>query len=258
MKVIKISDCPILEFDPDKNAIINPHEHIKPIASAKYCVICFSKEIIEKISKEHSVKVIHTLKSIREDHPVYQIKYKGKKVSFFLSGIGAPLAAGLFEEIIALGFTKIIAWGSAGVLNKEIQRGKLVIPTSAIRDEGVSYHYIPPSREVIANPAVVKKISKILNFRGIDYIAGKTWTTDAFYRETKNKIARRKKEGCLTVEMEAAAFFAVAQFRNVRFGQILYGADDVSGDTWDRREYENRRITIEQIFYLAMDICTTL
>ena len=56
---------------------------------------------------------------------------------------------------------------------------------------------------------------------GINYIKAKTWTTDAFYRETKDKVALRKSEGCVTVEMEAAAFFAVSRFRNVQLGQIF-------------------------------------
>ena len=69
----------------------------------------------------------------------------------------------------------------------------------------------------------------------VPYVPGKTWTTDALYRETRGKVERRVAEGCLTVEMEAAAFFAVAAFRGVTFGQLLYAGDDLSGDAWDQR-----------------------
>ena len=62
------------------------------------------------------------------------------------------------------------------------------------------------------------------------FVTGKTWTTDGLYRETRGKVDRRVAEGCLTVEMEAAAFFAVAAFRGVSFGQLLYAGDDLSGD----------------------------
>ena len=72
------------------------------------------------------------------------------------------------------------------------------------------------------------------------YVQGKTWTTDGFYRETPAKVPLRRAEGCLTVEMEAAAFFAVAQFRGVQFGQMLYGGDDVSGAEWDHRDWIKR------------------
>jgi purine-nucleoside phosphorylase len=85
------------------------------------------------------------------------------------------------------------------------------------------------------------------------YLVGKTWTTDAIYRETPTKIAQRRAEGCITVEMEAAAFFAVAQFRGVRFGQLLYGGDDVSGAAWDNREWHQRADTREKLFWLAAE-----
>jgi uridine phosphorylase len=89
-------------------------------------------------------------------------------------------------------------------------------------------------------------------------VLGKTWTTDAIYRETPARIARRRAEGCITVEMEAAAFFAVAQFRGVTFGQILYGGDDVSGDLWDDRDWDRQTSTREKLFWLAAEACLRL
>ena len=147
-------------------------------------------------------------------------------MAVFHPGVGAPLAAGMLEEIIALGCRDFIACGGAGVLRSEIAVGHVVIPTSAVRDEGTSYHYLPPSREVAPHPAAVAAIESVLRAHGVAYVTGKTWTTDAIFRETPAKVARRRDEGCLTVEMEAAAFFAVAQFRRVRLAQMLYGGDD--------------------------------
>ncbi|HEX2618895.1 MAG TPA: phosphorylase, partial [Phototrophicaceae bacterium] len=80
-----------------------------------------------------------------------------------------------------------------------------------------------------------------------------TWTTDAIYRETPAKIAQRKAEGCITVEMEASAFFAIAQFREVIFGQMLYGGDDVSGETWDHRGWHQDASSREKLFWLAVE-----
>ncbi len=140
-----------------------------------------------------------------------------------------PDLLAFLEELIAYGFNKFIVCGGAGVLRKDIAVGHLIIPISAIRDEGVSYHYLAPAREIECNPEVVGKIEEEFNKYRIDYIKAKTWTTDSFYRETEKKIELRKSEGCVTVEMEAAAFFAVAKFRNVKLGQILYGGDDLSG-----------------------------
>jgi uridine phosphorylase len=132
------------------------------------------------------------------------------------------------------------------------------VVSSAVRDEGVSYHYLPPAREVTANADAVRALVKILDDRGVPYRVGKTWTTDAPYRETPAKIGKRKEEGCLVVEMESAALIAVAQFRNVNFGQALYGGDDLSGVEWDHRHWTSKREIRESLFWLCADACLTL
>ncbi len=109
-------------------------------------------------------------------------------------------------------------------LEKGIAVGLLIVVSSAIRDEGASYHYLPPIREVIANPLSVATLETAVKQKGWPYIVGKTWTTDAPYRETASKVALRKNEGCLTVEMEAASFIAVAEFRKVVLVRCFMGA----------------------------------
>jgi uridine phosphorylase len=172
--------------------------------------------------------------------------------------VGAPLSTGLLEEVIARGCKKFIVIGSAGVLDSSISRGHLLVPTSAVRDEGTSYHYLPPGREVAAHPRAIQAIETVLKKNEIDYLLTKTWTTDAFYRETPNKIALRKSEGCLTVEMEAAALFAVAQFRKVMLGQILYGGDDVGGKEWNTRKWTKDKVMREKFFWIAAEACLEL
>jgi uridine phosphorylase len=108
--------------------------------------------------------------------------------------------------MIAFGAKKFIACGGSGVLNREIAVGHVVVPDIAVRDEGTSYHYLPAAREVAASSEGVAAIVATLEKHTVPYIVGKTWTTDGFYRETSARIARRKAEGCITVEMEAAAF----------------------------------------------------
>jgi hypothetical protein len=73
-----------------------------------------------------------------------------------------------------------------------------------------------------------------------------------------NRIADRKSEGCLTVEMECAAFLAVAAFRTVRFGQLLATGDDVSGSDWDPRTTEEHRTFPERLFWLSVETCMKL
>jgi len=249
---------PILEFDPTPTAIIEPKHLIEPIDIPEHCVLCFFQDVFDGLLKEGRLKLLATQKSEIGAHPVYELDMDGRRLAAFHPGVGAPLAAALLDEVIALGCKRFIACGGAGVLNREIAVGRLIVPSSAVRDEGTSYHYLPPSREAPASPEGVTAIEKALKADGIDYIVGKTWTTDGFYRETPEKVKLRKAEGCITVEMEAAAFFAVAQFRGVTFAQILYGGDNLDSEKWDSRHWNNQTSVREKLFWLAAEACLLL
>lgn len=253
------NNFPILEFDPDTEAFIEPDRVIGPVENMpERCVICFFKEVVDGLADKDR---LHVLAELRNEHgvvPVYAMEFEGEKIAVFAPLIGAPAAAGLLEEAIALGCRKFIACGGAGVLREDMAVGHLVVPVSAVRDEGTSYHYLPPAREVEADGHAIEAIKRVLDRHGADYITAKTWTTDAFYRETRGKVALRKSEGCVTVEMECSAFFAVSKFRGVTFGQILYGGDDLSGNEWDGRAWNSRREIRESIFRLAAECCMEL
>ena len=244
---------PILEFDPTPEAILEPQKLIKPRDVPEHCVICFFAEVISWLEDIMGAQVVSTAKSEIGLHPIYEIDYEGQRLAFFHPGIGAPLAVGLFEEVIAMGCRKFIACGGCGVLDREIAVGHLLLPFSALRDEGTSYHYLPPSREVQADPHALEAIEAVLERHGIDFLRTKTWTTDAIYRETPEKTAAYLAEGCLAVEMEAAAFFAVAKFRGVQFGQILYGGDAVIPGGWDGRSWDSRADIRKNMFWLAAE-----
>ena len=250
-------DYPILEFDGERQAMIEPHKLLQPIDIPTRAVACFFQDIIQTLLQDHGARLCYTLRSELGNHPIYEITYQGERIAVFHPGIGAPLAAGLFEEAIALGVRSCIACGGAGVLDATIQVGEVIVPYAAIRDEGVSYHYLAPSREVTANPTVITTIRRVLESNAIPYILTKTWTTDAFYRETAAKVQLRKEEGCKTVEMEAAAFFAIAQFRHVSFGQLLYGGDDLGSAEWSNRNWHKHEIR-ERLFWLAVESCLAL
>jgi len=251
-------DFPILEHDSSPKAFIEPSRVIRRRDVPEHCVICFFKEVLDKVAAERGARVV--VENAWEDgpHPVYEIDCQGRRLAFFHPGVGAPLSAGLFEEVIACGCRKFIACGGCGVLERDIAVGNIVVVSGAVRDEGVSYHYISPGREMGADPAAVTALTGLLARRGIPHRIGKTWTTDAPYRETADKIARRKAEGCLTVEMESASLMAVAQFRHVLFGQALYGGDDLSGAEWDNRDWQSREKIRESLFWLCADACLTL
>ena len=249
---------PILEFDPAPEAFIEPSKIIRARDLPEHCVITFFKEVIDKVLAEHGAKIAVENRWEDGEHCIYEISYQGRRLAFFHPGVGAPISAGLLEEAIAFGCRKFIACGGCGVLERDMAVGHLVVVSAAVREEGVSYHYLPPAREVTANPNALNALVKTLDERGLPYRVGKTWTTDAPYRETANKIARRREEGCLTVEMESAALIAVAQFRNAIFGQVLYGGDDLSGAEWDSRQWTSRSDIRESLFWLCADACLTL
>jgi len=249
---------PILEFDPAREALIEPSKYIRAGNPPEHCVICFFQEVIDKVIDEHAADIVVENRSEIGPHPVYEIDYQGQRLAFFHPGVGAPLAVALLEEVIAFGCRKFIVCGGAGVLNRDMAVGHLVVVSDAVRDEGVSYHYLPPTRQVTAHIDGVNALVSLLSSRGLPHIVGKTWTTDAIYRETAQKIYARRAEGCLTVEMEAASLMAVAQFRSVVLGQVLYGGDDLSGAEWDNRDWQSRTSIRESLFWLCADACLSL
>jgi uridine phosphorylase len=249
---------PILEFDDSKQAKLQPSNIIKKTQAPKACVITFFKEVINKKLVLGELEQIGITRSETVDIPIYETKHNGCSIGLVGGFVGAAGSAALLEELIASGFEKFIVCGGAGVLKKDIQVGHLVLPYSAVRDEGVSYHYIEPSREIECNPGVIMTIERVLNQEKIPFIKAKTWTTDAIFRETEAKIAKRVLEGCVTVEMEAAAFFAVSKFRNVLLGQLLYGGDDLSGIEWNKRLWISREMIRINLVDLCLKIATEL
>jgi uridine phosphorylase len=246
---------PILEYDPAPRAVIEPSAIFKKIAISKHCVICFFKDIVDQIAASHNATVIFEDKGVYGSNRFYQFEYQGKPIVIFNPIVGAPVAAAFLEIAIALGCKKFIVCGSAGVLDREIPVGAFIVPSAAVRDEGTSYHYIPSGRQIEAEPKAVSAITSTLKINNIPFRIAKIWTTDAFFRETPAKVALRKREGCVAVEMEAAALFAVAKFRNVRLGYILTGGDDVSGEDWDQRGEISRIPTREKLFWMSVEAC---
>jgi uridine phosphorylase len=253
---------PLLEFDPDRDALISPSavraramtgEPIPEVA-----VACFFREVIDSECVRTGARVVAHLSAEHGMHPVYALERAGRPVAVFHPGVGAPLAAGFLEEVLALGVRSVVACGGAGIVKPGLDRSRVVLVSAAVRDEGTSYHYQPPAREIVADPATVEAVRRVLEQRGVPYQIGKTWTTDAIYRETRGRIARRLSEGCITVEMEAAAFLAVAAFRGARFATLLYPGDDVSGEQWDSRLWQDHRPVRSRLFDVALDAALAL
>lgn len=127
-------------------------------------------------------------------------------------------------------------FGSCGSLDANKTKNRFIIPSSAYRDEGLSYHYMENSDYIeIKN---CKQVSLIFEKYKIPYVVGKVWTTDAFLRETKNQVKLRKKEGCIAVEMELAGVQAVADYYNFQLFDFLQAGDVIEDD-----DYSNERLS---------------
>jgi len=250
-------DLPILEFDEERVAIIEPsalvaHGHL-PLRG----VACFFQDVIERVCQANGAKELHRLKAEHGTQPIYELTYLGERLAVFHPGVGGPLAAGWLEEVIAMGVRKLTACGGAGSLIPKLTVGHVIVPTAAVRDEGTSYHYMPPSREVVVDPHAIECIEGVLRERDVPYVIGKTWTTDAIYRETRARASRRRDEGCIAVDMEAASLLAVARFRDVALGYLLYAGDSLAAEEWDNRGWQQHSGR-EALFWLAAEAAVRL
>lgn len=237
-------------------AFFTPTDTTKRIENfPKICVSTFSESIIQKFASMKNVEKIAELYTANGALPVYKICYKNQEIAFYLSRVGAPACVVGFEEIVAMGAKKFVLFGSCGVLDDEKVKGRIIIPTFAVRDEGTSYHYIASSEEIEASADAIQTLENVLKDCGYPYIKGKTWTSDAIYRETKAAIDERRQEGCIAVEMECAAMLAVSQYRKIPFIQFLYGADNLSSEKWEIRDLEMYGLTNAEKYMLLAFEC---
>ncbi len=249
--MIKESEYPILEFDDNKTAILNPISFGGWTFETDKLVITFFPEVMEKLADEGKIVLE---KTISDENPVLIYRFLDDGTLITLGQVGCPACAGNLDLFNAMGITKVMFCGGGGVLDKDIEVGQILVVDGAIRDEGFSYHYIKPSRCVYTDPEVTEKITQYLDKNSISYIRGLTWTTDALFRETRDKIARRKQEGAKIVEMEQAGCIAVSKFRGFKYGALIYGGDDVSQNEWSSRSWRSR----EGIRYDLVMLCRVL
>lgn len=225
-------------FDRYGTEIVHAKNNVKPIANfPKTMLIVFSAKFCSLfLDKYHATEIGH-LNGGGHSFPIYQFTYKGHQLGFFNTIIGGAGAAAFLEELIALGAEKFLYFGSCGALDREIAEGHLLIPVAAYRDEGVIYHYAAASDYLEIQTA--PKLADIFDSMSIPYRTTRTWTTDAFYRETDRDLELRKKEGCGVVEMECASLMSVVQYRKKEVYQFLYAADCLDSSTWDKRMLGN-------------------
>ena len=162
--------------------------------------------------------------------------------------------------MIPMGAKRIIVLGNCGVLDKSIEDCGIIIPTKAIRDEGTSYHYAPPSDMIEVNRKYREEFKSVCCEFGYHYTEGITWTTDAMFRETRDKMEARKQMGAICVEMECAAMQAMCNFRGVEFFQFLYAGDNLDHSNWDPRSLSGtaRLDDKQKIALLAFELAAAI
>ncbi len=232
------SEFPVLEFDDSLTAKLNPKNFVKEKFDTNKMVITFFPEVMDKLVKSGQI-VEERLIPGENPFKIYRFKEQ-PDVLLTLGQVGCPACAGNLDELNAMGITKVMFCGGGGVLDRNIDVGQILVVDGAIRDEGFSYQYVAPSRVIYINPEIRDRIKKYLDDNDVSYICGLTWTTDAIFRETADRIDRRIKEGAKIVEMEQAGCIAVAQFRNFSYGALIYGGDDLSGEEWSERGWRSR------------------
>ena len=220
-------------YDDRSPARINVRKNENAV-KADAVIYTFSHEIEKYVTENYNCVKIGEYKLACGAHSAYVFSYNGKKYGFFKTWVGAPACVAPIEEMkTVLDTDKLIHFGGAGCLDKEIARGKVMIPTEACRDEGTSYHYAPASDYIrIKNWEIVRNF---MAKNRIPYVLGKTWTTDAFYRETLNNFKKHKAEGCISVEMEGSAVQAVCDFRGYEVYMFFTGGDLLDAPEWTMR-----------------------
>jgi uridine phosphorylase len=187
---------------------------------------------------------------------VYAVKKSKGKVAVLTSfGGGSPMVMELAEELAVMGAKKMILMTWGGTLQTDIQPGDIIVCNRAIRDEGASHHYLPPSKYVEANEALVNELVDAIRKRGAGCILGTTWTTDAPYRETREEVLRYQAEGVKTVEMESAGLFTVGQVRGVQTASVVIGMDSLASLKWQTPErLDDIMHSLEIVYAAAIEV----
>jgi uridine phosphorylase len=159
--------------------------------------------------------------------PLHHGSVGGRPVTLVQFPVGAAGAVLQMEMLIACGARHFLILGAAGSLQEQAPIGSLVVPDAAVREEGTSFHYLPP--ETVAKPGagLAELVRNGCRERGIEPVTGSGWSTDAIFRELKKKVQYYRSQGVVCVDMEASAMFAVGMFRQVEVAFLLGISDEL-------------------------------
>lgn len=187
---------------------------------------------------------------------LYALKKPRDKIGIMTGfGGGSPMTVELAEEFAAMGVKRMILMTWGGILQPDLKPGDIIVIDRAIRDEGTSYHYLPPAKYVDANAELADQLIAAIKARGGTPSRGVTWTTDAPFRETVEEIRQYQSEGVKTVEMESAGLFTVGQVRDIPTVSVVVGMDSLAELRWQVPERLDEILhSLELVYRASLDL----
>ena len=221
-------------YDETRTAVLNPWNVYQPVEGfPETIIITFGSAILNlalELYEGQPVAIPETGGSLR----VYRLR-TAKSIGICRVPMGAPMTVAYMEECIAMGAKNFVVFGSCGTLDRNIPAGHLIVPTSAYRDEGTSYHYMPASAGDYIEVETADRTAEIIESMGLPTLKTCIWTTDGLYRETRRNMEARRREGCQVVDMECSAVMTLARYRGIRACQFVYAEDNLDDIQWDPR-----------------------
>lgn len=246
------NEIPILEYDDTSLEVIAPDHDFEDTKLPEKCLFAFLGDVVHDYAKAQNAEVIQELVTVSHTYKVYILHEEKEDICLVQSLIGAAAATQTLDSLVSAGCKKVIAVGSCGVL-ADLPENAFLVPTKALRDEGTSYHYLPASRYIELDKEPIAAIEDTFKRHNLPFTPCTTWTTDGFFRETKDMVSYRLEEGCQVVEMECSALAACCRKRGASFGQFLFTADSLS----NVHEYDSRdfgKDSHEKALLLGLDI----
>lgn len=248
-----ITDC----FDIDTEPVI----HISDFYGEQKhlvdkCLIILSKKIHDHLLETYDCSEIATLTACNGNTTIYKMDHQGTPIGFYLSSIGSAMAATeCFEAHWTTGATKFVMFGSCGSLNKEVTKGRYIVPTESYRGEGCSYYYAEPRSYITIKNS--EKIARLFDELGVPYVKGKVWTTDSMIRETVGLVNKRRNEGCIAVEMELAGVQAVCDFNGLELYDFLEAGDVLAESGYEPEGLHDANHDLGKL-YLGLEILSRI
>ncbi len=216
---------------PDRRAIVNPVKGKRPPTTGSVAIVAATETDLLLLREMVDTPMVERRKLYMSHLQVHADDQR----RFTLVGplIGAPYAAMIVESLKVWGVSQLLFMGWCGAVSAKVKAGDIIVPDSAMVDEGTSGHYCDPLCRV-ALPArpLVHQIRLALQHHGASFHEGAVWTTDAIFRETVEKVRHYQDKGALAVEMELSAILTVAAFREMEAAGVLVVSDELSDFQW--------------------------